>query len=62
MRTSGIRVAAQVPTQSASVETAFPVVALIHEFMDHAADARSRDAVLGPPLCRIYRRFALGPL
>jgi hypothetical protein len=30
--------------------------------MDHAADARSRDAVLGPPLCRIYRRFALGPL
>jgi hypothetical protein len=40
----------------------FPVVAVIHSFMDHAADGRSRDAALGPPLCRIYERSATGPL
>jgi hypothetical protein len=28
----------------------------------HAADRRSRDEVLGPPLCRIYERSAVGPL
>jgi hypothetical protein len=38
----------------------FPVVALIHSFMDH--DVRSRDKALGPPLCRIYERSAVGPL
>ena len=26
------------------------------------ADGRSRDEVLGPPLCRIYERSAVGPL
>jgi hypothetical protein len=40
----------------------FPVVALIHSFMDHEADNHSRDEVLGPPLCRIYERSAIGPL
>jgi hypothetical protein len=40
----------------------FPVVALIHSFMDHAADGRSRDGALGPPLCRIFERSATGPL
>jgi hypothetical protein len=40
----------------------FPVVAVIHSFMDHAADGRSREAALGPPLCRIYQRSAIGPL
>lgn len=40
----------------------FPVVAVIHSFMDHAADGRSRDAVLGPPVCRIYERSATAPL
>ncbi len=40
----------------------FPMVALIHAFMDHEADGRSRDVVLGPPRCRIYERSALGPL
>jgi Family of unknown function (DUF6151) len=40
----------------------FPVIALIHSFMVHGADGRSRDDVLGPPLCRIYERFAVGPL
>lgn len=40
----------------------FPIIAVIHSFMDHAADSRSRDEVLGPPLCRIYERSALAPL
>src|SRR5262245_29522313 len=40
----------------------FPVVGLIHSFMSHQADGRSRDEVLGPPLCRIYERSAIGPL
>jgi hypothetical protein len=41
--------------------THFPK-ALVHSFMDHAADGCSRDEVLGPPLCRIYERSAVGPL
>jgi hypothetical protein len=40
----------------------FPVVALIQSFMDHVADGRSRDEALGPPLCRIFERSAIGPL
>ena len=40
----------------------FPVVAIIHSFMDHAACGRSRDDVLGPPVCRIYERSAIAPL
>jgi Family of unknown function (DUF6151) len=40
----------------------FPVVALIHSFMSRGTDGRARDEVLGPPLCRIYERSALGPL
>src|SRR5262249_50626547 len=40
----------------------FPVVALIHSIMDCAADGRSRDVLLGPPLCRIYEHSAIGPL
>src|SRR5215813_798047 len=39
-----------------------PVVGLIHSFMSHDADGRSRDEALGPPLCRIYERSAVGPL
>ena len=35
----------------------FPMVGLIHSFMDH-----DRDRVLGPPLCRIFERSATGPL
>ena len=40
----------------------FPVIGTIHSFMDHGADGRSRDEALGPPLCRIYERSAVGPL
>jgi hypothetical protein len=40
----------------------FPVVGLIHSFMRDEAGGRSRDEVLGPPVCRIYERSAVGPL
>ncbi len=40
----------------------FPVVGLIHSFMDYQANGRSREEVLGPPLCRIYECSAIAPL
>jgi hypothetical protein len=40
----------------------FPIVGLIHSFMDHDADGRSRDEALGAPLCRFFERSAVGPL
>jgi hypothetical protein len=40
----------------------FPVVGIIHSFMDHDADGRSRDAALGAPVCRIFERSATSPL
>ena len=40
----------------------FPLVGLIHSFMDWDAAGYSRDDVLGAPLCRIFARSATGPL
>jgi hypothetical protein len=40
----------------------FPVVGLIHSFIDRDADARPRDELLGRPRCRIFERSATGPL
>jgi hypothetical protein len=40
----------------------FPIIGVVHSFMDHPADSRPRDEVLGPPLCRIYEHAAVGPL
>ena len=40
----------------------FPVVGVIHAFMDHDAGGSSRDEALGAPLCRIFERSATGPL
>jgi hypothetical protein len=50
------------PIGNTAVSPRFPVIAVIHSFMVHQADGRSRDEVLGPPLCRIYERPAVGPL
>jgi hypothetical protein len=50
------------PMANTATGPRFPVVALIHAFMDHDADGRSRDEALGPPLCRIFERSAVGPL
>ena len=50
------------PIANTAAGPRFPVIGVIHCFMDHEADGRSRDAVLGPPICRIYERSAVGPL
>jgi hypothetical protein len=38
----------------------FPVIGLIHSFMD--AGGRTREELLGAPLCRIFEGSAIGPL
>jgi Family of unknown function (DUF6151) len=50
------------PIANTAAGPGFPVVGVVHSFMDHEADGRSRDEVLGPPLCRIFDRSATGPL
>ncbi len=50
------------PIANTAVDPRFPAVALIHPIMDCAADGRSRDALLGLPLCRIFEHSAIGPL
>jgi hypothetical protein len=50
------------PIANTAADPRFPVVALIHSIMDCAADEWSRDALFGPPLCRIYEHSAIGPL
>ena len=50
------------PIANTAANPRFPVVALIHSIVDYAADEPSRDALLGPPLCRIYEHSAIGPL
>ena len=50
------------PIANTAASPRFPVIALIHSFMSGEAGGRSRDEVLGPALCRIYERFATGPL
>jgi hypothetical protein len=57
----------QIPIANTANRPGFPVLGMIHSFMDqdvlnHATDGRSRDEVLGPPLCRIHERSAVGPL
>ena len=48
------------PIANTAPDPRFPIAALIHSFMD--ASGRFRDSALGPPLCRIYERSAVGPL
>jgi hypothetical protein len=50
------------PIANTAASPRFPIVGLIHSFIDHEAIVRSRDEVLGPPLCRIYERSAIGAL
>ena len=50
------------PIANTAATPRFPVIGVVHSFMDHEADGGSRDEVLGPPLCRIYERSAIGPL
>ena len=50
------------PIANSAAVPRFPILAVIHAFMDPEADHRPRDEALGPPLCRIFERSALGPL
>ena len=50
------------PIANTSTNPRFPLVAVIHSFMNHEASGRSRDEMLGPPLCRIFERSAIGRL
>jgi hypothetical protein len=50
------------PIANTAAGPRFPIVGMIHSFMDPEVDRLSRDAVLGAPLCRIFERSATGPL
>lgn len=50
------------PIANTPTAPGFPVIGIIHSFMDHDGYGRSRDEALGPPLCRIYESSAIGPL
>jgi Family of unknown function (DUF6151) len=50
------------PIANTAATPRFPVIGMIHSFMDQEADGRARDAALGPPRCRIYECSAIGPL
>ena len=50
------------PIANTPARPGFPVIGVIHAFMDHAADGRSRDEAVGPLLCRLYEGSATGPL
>jgi hypothetical protein len=49
------------PIANTAASGRFPVIGVIHSFMDFAA-CGPRDEMLGRPLCRIYERSATGPL
>jgi hypothetical protein len=50
------------PIGNTATRPGFPIVAVIHSFMDHTASGRSRDDALGPRLCCLFARSATGPL
>ena len=50
------------PIANSAASPWFPLIGLIHSFIDVAACRRSCDEILGPPLCRIHERSASGPL
>jgi hypothetical protein len=50
------------PIANTASSPRFPLVAVIWSFMDRPANGASRDALLGPPRCRIYEGSAIGPL
>jgi Family of unknown function (DUF6151) len=50
------------PIANTAAGPGFPVIGVVHSFMGHEVNGRSRDEALGPPLCRLYERSAVGPL
>jgi hypothetical protein len=49
------------PIANTPAAPGFPLAGLIHSFIDHTVDGRSRDQAIGPLLCRIYGKSASGP-
>ena len=52
----------QTPIANTAATPQFPILGLVHSFMSDEAEGRSRDQIIGPPLCRIYERSAVAPL
>jgi len=50
------------PIANTAAAPRFPVIGMVHSFMDHEGDGCSRDEALGPPRCRLYEGSAVGPL
>lgn len=50
------------PIANTAAGARFPVLGLIHSFISDEVGGRSRDEVLGPPVCCIYERSATAPL
>jgi hypothetical protein len=50
------------PIGNTATTPRFPLVALIHAAMDHAATGRSRDELLGPARCALFERSATSAL
>jgi hypothetical protein len=50
------------PIGNTAASPRFPVIGLVHSFMDLGAGGHSRDEVLGPPVCRIYEGSAVETL
>lgn len=50
------------PIANTAASPRVPLIGVIHGFMDHQANGRCRDVVLGPLLCRLHERSAVGPL
>jgi len=47
------------PVANTAAGPRFPIVGVIHSFIDQDPDARGRDELLGPPLCRLFERSAV---
>jgi hypothetical protein len=50
------------PIANSAAGPRFPLIGLVHSFMDFDDLGHSRDDMLGRPLCRIHGRSASGPL
>jgi hypothetical protein len=50
----------KVPLANTLSSPKMPFVGIVHTFMDHAGDGRTRDEVLGPPRAFTQGKFAVG--
>ena len=50
------------PVANSAASPRFPLIGLIHSFMDFEARGGSGNETLGPPLCRLHESSAIGPL